>query len=85
MTSPRTSVTTGRDSPNPTFNEPFQFDEHKFSNYAANPEKQELYVFNWLSNLERELKKTDRVFASFHELNLWIVNYYFQIFTFLFE
>ncbi|CAG8538967.1 8065_t:CDS:10 [Diversispora eburnea] len=60
MTSPRISGTTGRDSPNPIFNEPFQFDEQKFSNYAANPEKQELYVFNWLSNLERELKKTDK-------------------------
>ncbi|RHZ75540.1 hypothetical protein Glove_212g189 [Diversispora epigaea] len=60
MTSPRTSGTTGRDSPNPIFNEPFQFDEQKFSNYASNPEKQELYVFNWLSNLERELKKTDK-------------------------
>ncbi|RIA85835.1 armadillo-type protein [Glomus cerebriforme] len=62
MASPRvSSASTGRDSPNPTtFNDPFQFDEHKFASYAANPEKQELYVFNWLANLERELKKTDK-------------------------
>ncbi|CAG8705068.1 10561_t:CDS:1, partial [Acaulospora morrowiae] len=60
MASPPMSSTAGRDSPNPSFNEPFQFDEHKFSTYASNPEKQELYVFNWLSNLERELKKTDK-------------------------
>ncbi|CAG8476835.1 4543_t:CDS:10 [Funneliformis caledonium] len=62
MASPRiSSVSTGRDSPNPTsFNEPFQFDEQKIASNAANPEKQELYVFNWLANLERELKKTDK-------------------------
>lgn len=63
MASPRvSSASTGRDSPNPTtFNEPFQFDEHKLASYAANPEKQELYVFNWLANLEREIKKIDKV------------------------
>ena len=62
MASPRISASTGRDSPNPTtFNDPFQFDEQKFSSYEANPEKQELYVFNWLANLERELKKADKV------------------------
>ncbi|CAG8604331.1 6383_t:CDS:10 [Rhizophagus irregularis] len=62
MASPRvSSASTGRDSPNPTtFNEPFQFDEHKLASYAANPEKQELYVFNWLANLEREIKKIDK-------------------------
>src|SRR4051794_14726824 len=62
MASPRISASAGRDSPNPiTFNDPFQFDEHKFASYEANPEKQELYVFSWLANLERELKKADKV------------------------
>jgi hypothetical protein len=62
MASPRLSASTGRDSPNPTiFSEPFQFDEHKFASYEPNPEKQDLYVFNWLANLERELKKADKV------------------------
>ncbi|CAG8605848.1 6771_t:CDS:10, partial [Racocetra fulgida] len=60
MASPRSSGTAGRDSPNPSFNEPFQFDEQKLLSNAANPEKQELYVFNWLANLERELKRTDK-------------------------
>ncbi|CAI2166927.1 889_t:CDS:10 [Funneliformis geosporum] len=62
MASPRiSSVSTGRESPNPTsFNDPFLFDEQKIAYNAANPEKQELYVFNWLANLERELKKTDK-------------------------
>ncbi|CAJ0626933.1 134_t:CDS:2 [Entrophospora sp. SA101] len=60
MSSPRVSGSTGRDSPALSATDPFQFDENKFSSNAANPEKQELYLFNWLSNLERELKRTDK-------------------------
>ncbi|CAG8436575.1 4544_t:CDS:10 [Scutellospora calospora] len=60
----------GRDSPNPSFNEPFQFDEQKLQSNAANPEKQELYIFNWLANLERELKKTDKETVKSTQTNL---------------
>lgn len=70
MASPRSSGTAGRDSPNPSFNEPFQFDEQKLLSNAANPEKQELYVFNWLANLEKELKKTDKETVKTIQTNL---------------
>ncbi|CAG8571263.1 21017_t:CDS:10 [Cetraspora pellucida] len=70
MASPRSSGTAGRDSPNPSFNEPFQFDEQKLLSNAANPEKQELYVFNWLANLERELKRADKEAVKTVQTNL---------------
>ncbi|CAJ0753037.1 4936_t:CDS:10 [Entrophospora sp. SA101] len=70
MSSPRVSGSTGRDSPALSATDPFQFDENKFSSNAANPEKQELYLFNWLSNLERELKRTDKDTIKSHQVNL---------------
>jgi len=40
--------------------ENYKFDEQKLHKLDS-VEKQELYVFQWLSNLEKELKKGDKV------------------------
>jgi len=46
--------------PTTTIPESFTFPEQKISN-ASTPETQELYLFQWLSCLEKDLQKSGKV------------------------
>ncbi|CAG8467294.1 7812_t:CDS:10 [Ambispora gerdemannii] len=60
---------TSKDSTPSGLPESLFFDEQKLKN-AENPEKQELYLFNWLANLERELKKINKETLKDNQANL---------------
>jgi len=55
--------------------ESYKFDEQKLHKLDS-VEKQELFVFQWLSNLEKELKKGDKVKFYIIIIDNIIFNYY---------
>ncbi|CAG8601056.1 5210_t:CDS:10, partial [Ambispora leptoticha] len=61
--------TAPKDSTSLGLPESLSFDEQKLKT-AENPEKQELYLFNWLANLERELKKITKETLKDSQANL---------------
>ncbi|KAJ3277917.1 hypothetical protein HK104_002844, partial [Borealophlyctis nickersoniae] len=52
----------------PSIPDSFALDENKLS--AADPEKKELYLFQWLSSLERDLRKADKDTVKAAQANL---------------